>query len=255
MYQLDPSFPPVEIVPPPTQDNLLYDDDEPMETYRHKLQMDLLVDPLNQWLVLEHQRGFVGGNMFVYFSPSQVRNQDYKGPDVFAVVDVPVKERKSWVVWEEGKAPDVVIELLSPSTAQTDKTAKKLIYQNQLRVPEYVWYDPFNPNDFAGFGLNQSHYVPIPLDQEGRLSSQSLGLLLVRWTGRFKEVDAVWLRWAKPDGTLLPTDRDSREQAETQADQERERAHQERERANQEQERAARLAERLRSLGIDPDEV
>jgi Uma2 family endonuclease len=143
MYQLDPPFPPIEIVPPPTQDGLLYDDDEPMETYRHS-------------------------------------NQDYKGPDVFAVVDVPVKERKCWVVWEEGKAPDLVIELLSPSTVQTDKTTKKLIYQNQLRVPEYIWYDPFNPNDFAGFGLSQSHHVPIPLDEQGRLSSQSLGLLLVR---------------------------------------------------------------------------
>jgi len=49
------------------------------------------------------------------------------------------------VVWEEGKAPDVIIELLSESTATQDKTVKKEIYQNQMRFPEYFWYDPFNP--------------------------------------------------------------------------------------------------------------
>ena len=66
--------------------------------------------------------------MFVYYSLAQVRNRDFKGPDFFAVLGVPKGERKSWVVWEEGKAPDVVIELLSESTAQQDKTNKKQIY-------------------------------------------------------------------------------------------------------------------------------
>jgi hypothetical protein len=78
MYQLEPSFPDVELVLSPTQDDLSCDDGEPMETCRYKLQMDLLVNPLIQWLVIEQQRGFVSGNMFVYFSPNQVRNQDYK---------------------------------------------------------------------------------------------------------------------------------------------------------------------------------
>jgi len=89
--------------------------------------------------------------MFVYYSLEQARNQDFKGPDVFVVLVVPRRERKSWVVWEEGKGPDVVIELLSNSTAEHDKTAKKQTYQNRLRVPEYFWFDPFNPEDLAGF--------------------------------------------------------------------------------------------------------
>jgi Uma2 family endonuclease len=114
------------------------DDGIPMETQRHKMQMDLLIDSLYPWAT--QREG--GSNMFVYFSPNQVRNQDYRGPDVFVVLDVPVRERKSWVVWEEGKGSDMVIELLLESTAEQDKTTKKLIYQNQLRVPEYVWYDP-----------------------------------------------------------------------------------------------------------------
>lgn len=77
--------------------------------------------------------------MFVYYSTAQVRDRNFQGPDVFAVLDVPRGERKSWVLWEEGKRPDVVIELLSDSTAQRDKTEKKQLYQNCLRVTEYFW--------------------------------------------------------------------------------------------------------------------
>ncbi len=51
--------------------------------------------------------------MFVYFSAAQLKSEDFRGPDFFAVLGVPKAERKSWVVWQEGKAPDVVIELLS----------------------------------------------------------------------------------------------------------------------------------------------
>jgi Uma2 family endonuclease len=261
MYQLDPSATSLDWNPPPTQDTLLCDDGIPMETYRHKLQMDLLVEPLNTWLVLEQNQGFVGGNMFVYFSPNQVRNQDYRGPDVFAVMDVEIGERKSWVVWEEGKAPDIVIELLSASTATQDKTEKKLIYQNQLRVPEYVWYDPFNSVDLAGFALHQGTYRPIALDNQGRLISQRLGLALVRWQGYFKEVETTWLRWATLEGTLLPTDQENRiqaqqqaEQAQQQAEQAQQQAEQEHQRAEQERQRADLFAARLRALGIDPDE-
>lgn len=245
MDQRDLLTPQVGVVLPPTQDDLMGDDGIPMETYRHKLQMDLLVDPLNTWLVLDQNVGFVGGNMFVYFSPAQVRNQDYRGPDVFVVLDVPVRERKSWVIWEEGKAPDVVIELLSESTAARDKTEKKLIYQNQLRVPEYFWFDPFEPDDLAGFALHQGLYQPIPPDNQGRLISQRLGLALVRWQGVFKEVEALWLRWATLDGVLLPTDREERNQAREQAEREQQRAERERQRAEQ-------LATRLRELGVDP---
>ncbi len=195
---------PFGLILPPTQDQLPCDDGVPMETQRHKLQMDILIDQLIPWLETRED-GYVGGNMFLYFSLAQVRNQDFKGPDFFAVLGVPKKERKSWVVWEEGKAPDVVIELLSDSTAQRDKTDKKLIYQNQVRVPEYFWFDPFNPDNWAGFTLKNGIYEPIIVDEQGRLLSQQLGLSLLRWSGVYKTVETVWLRWATPEGEILPT--------------------------------------------------
>jgi Uma2 family endonuclease len=109
---------------PPTQYDLPCSDGNKMETYRHKLQMDLLIDTLQPFM-RSRSDGFVSGDMFVYYSLKQVKNQDFKGPDFFAVLGVPKGERLSWVCWEEGKSPDVVIELLSPSTARFDKTEKK----------------------------------------------------------------------------------------------------------------------------------
>lgn len=186
----------------PTQDNLPCDDGVPMETERHKKQMDLLIYALEPWLIQQPQGGYVNGNMFVYYSFKQIRYQDFKGPDVFVVLGVPPGERKSWVVWEEGKTPDLIIELLSESTAKEDKTRKKLIYQNQLKVAEYFWFDPFNPDDWAGFRLSGNRYEALSLE-EGHFVSQQLGLTLVRWQGVYKGVETTWLRWATLAGELL----------------------------------------------------
>jgi len=133
------------------------------------------MDTLDPWLA-ERSEGYIGGNMFVYFSPDQVKNEDYRGPDFFAVLGVPKGERRSWVIWEEGKAPDVVIELLSESTARVDKTDKKRIYQDDIGVPEYFWFDPFDPEDWAGFSLQKGIYQPLALNDRGQMISATLGL-------------------------------------------------------------------------------
>jgi Uma2 family endonuclease len=191
--------PPIEM--PPTQDDLPCDDGVPMETERHHLQMALLLHTITPWL---DGKGYAGGDMFMYYSLAQVKYNDFVGPDVFVALDVPTRERKSWVAWEEGKTPDVVIELLSESTAKYDKTTKKDLYQNKLKVTEYFWFDPFNPDDRAGFRLNGGHYQAIPMSAEQALESKALGLKLVLWRGRFGNAETVWLRWATLEGELLP---------------------------------------------------
>jgi Uma2 family endonuclease len=225
----------------PTQDDLPDGDGVPMETERHKKQMDLLVDSLEPWL---GERGYVGGNMFVYFSPNQLKNEEFKGPDVFVTLGNSNKERKSWVVWEEGKSPDVVIELLSESTAKKDKTLKKEVYQNQLKVAEYFLFDPFNPDDFLGFGLSRGVYKELPFLNDGFISKK-LGLKLIRWRGLYKNIEATWLRWATRDGDLLllPAEIEAR------------RADFERQQKEQALQRAERLAQILREQGIDPDNI
>ncbi|MCW5850320.1 MAG: Uma2 family endonuclease, partial [Anaerolineae bacterium] len=147
---------------PPTQDELPYSDGVPMESERHFLQMQLLIDTLKTaW---SDRDVYIGGNMFVYFSLQQVRNRDFRGPDFFVVLDVPRGERKSWVIWEEGKGPDVVIELLSESSAEEDRQHKMRIYQDWIRVPEYYWYDPFSA-EVAGFKLSNRQYTPLSGDE------------------------------------------------------------------------------------------
>ncbi|NJM11159.1 MAG: Uma2 family endonuclease [Synechococcaceae cyanobacterium SM1_2_3] len=219
--QVDPDPPAC----PPTQDELPYEDDVPMESERHKLQMDLLLETLQPWLE-QRDNGYIGGNMFVYFALEQTRGLHVRGPDVLIVLDVPKGERKSWVVWEQGKAPDVVIELLSDSTRETDKTMKKKIYLEQLRIPEYYWYDPFNPDDWAGFRMNGREYQPLNLDESGRMVSQQMQLALLRWSGIYRGLKAVWLRWVTLQGELLLTGEERAEQERQRADQEQQRAEQ-----------------------------
>jgi Uma2 family endonuclease len=229
---------------PPTQDDLPCDDGMPMESQRHYSQMSLLIECMERHLA-QQDHGFTAGNMFVYFSAAQLRGQDFRGPDFFVVLDVPKGERKSWVVWEEGKGPDVVIELLLESSRDRDKQEKKQVYQNQIRVPEYFWFDPFNPQDFAGFVLRDGIYQTLAPDEHGRLHSGRMDLALTLWHGVFRNIETDWLRWATPDGVVLPTYAEFQQQ----------RAEEAAQRVNQQAEQAARLAAKLRELGVNPEDV
>lgn len=241
----------------PTQDNLPCDDGVPMETWRHRSQMELLCEVTEAWL---HHRpdGFVSGNMFLYYSLQQVRNQEFLGPDYFVVLGVPKGERKSWVVWQEGKQPDVVIELLSASTSERDKRDKLRLYSETIGVPEYFWFDPFNPADFAGFHLQRRSYMPIEPDPQGRLESKQLGLYLAYWTGSYRQVETTWIRWQTPEGVFLPFGWEQAASAQQQATVAQERAVNAEERAlsaeedlQRERIRAEKLAQKLRQLGVD----
>lgn len=221
---------------PPTADELPYDDGEPMESHNHALQAELLKEPLDVFWA-DRDDVFVGGNMFVYFNIEQSRQNDFRGPDVLVALDVPRGARKSWVVWEEGKGPDVVIELLSDSTAAIDRGIKKRIYEDRLRVPEYFWFHPFT-GELAGFRLEDAAYEPIAPDAQGRLLSRRLQLMLVLWEGSYRGVQARWLRWATLDGELLPTGEELAARAQAQAGEAEQRADQERQRADQAEQRA-----------------
>lgn len=239
LLEIDPSA-----TIPPTQDELPYDDGEPLESQRHLFQIMLLIETLKlHWAGRDDY--FVGGNMFVYFSTAQVKKNDFRGPDFFVATGVDGKrERKSWVVWEEGKSPDMVIEFLSESTADFDRGGKMKIYHDRVRVPEYFYYDPFTA-ELAGFITNGLEYKPKTPDERGRLICAATGLALASWQGEYLGVYGEWLRWETPAGELVPTEAELAEQALQIAEQERERAEQERERSE-------RLAAKLRELGVDP---
>ncbi|HEX4334978.1 MAG TPA: Uma2 family endonuclease [Polyangiaceae bacterium] len=101
---------------PPRSEDLVFDDGEPLESARHRQQMEVLIQSFElAWA--DRQDFYARGNMFLYFSETQSHRNDFRGPDFFVVLGTDRRERKGWVVWEEdGKAPDVIIELLSESS-------------------------------------------------------------------------------------------------------------------------------------------
>lgn len=136
----------VPSVPEPPTD-LVFDDGEPLETNRHRIAMNVLIDSLLQ-AFQDRTDFFTGGNMFVYYSRNQAMNRDFRGPDFFAVLDVDgSRSRQGWVVWEEdGRYPDVIVELMSPSTARIDKNEKKNLYERTFHTLDYYVYNPFDPD-------------------------------------------------------------------------------------------------------------
>lgn len=178
----------------------LYSDEPPLETDFHLQQMLLLIKCLD-WFWRDRQDFYASGNLTIYYSPNQTKSKDFRGPDFFVVLGAEKRPRKSWVVWEEdGKYPNVIIELLSPSTASTDRSLKKQIYQDIFRTPDYFWFDP-NTQEFQGFHLVDGAYQDLPPNAQGHLWSQQLQL----WLG----VVAGQLRFLTPEGELVPTPEES----------------------------------------------
>jgi Uma2 family endonuclease len=219
---------------PPTEDELPYSDGMPLESERYVVQMNLLLETAKFYFE-DRPDVYVGANMFIYYNLEQVTTREFRAPDLFVVTGTTKREHKSWVVWQEGgKGPNVVIELLSDSTRRTDMVVKKDIYATKLRVPEYFWFDPFT-KVWAGFMLHGGRYEPIEPDEHGGLPSRELDLTLVKWPGVVEGIETEWLRWARPDGSVLPT----------RGEVEREHAAAERGRADAERERAERAEQEL----------
>ena len=227
---------------PPGQDELPHDDGVPLESKRVREQGNVLIQSLDDlWSARDDV--FVGGNMFLYFSELQTRRNDFRGPDVFVVLGTERRERKSWVVWEEGgRAPNVVIELLSDTTRAIDRGEKMAIYGGVLRIPEYFLFDP-ESNELEGYALDAAAllYRRIEVDAKGDLPSRQLALGLGLRPGRIAEMEGPFLRWLDAAGNpvMTPSER---------ADAERQRADAERQRADAERQRAERAESRLAEL-------
>jgi Uma2 family endonuclease len=240
----------------PNASHLLSDEPE-MESSAHYFQLMLLVSCLD-WLWQDRQDYFIGANLTVYFSREQLKNRDFRGPDLFVVKNVVQGLRPSWVVWEEdGRYPDLIIELLSESTADSDRGLKKELYQSRFRTPEYFWYSP-TTYEFMGWRLVGHTYEEIASNAQGWRWSEELELYLGVATTNNK----TWLCYFTADGQKVLTPSEIAKQGITDlqeeqknSQRERLRADQEHFRAEQEQLKNQRLADRLRALGINPDGV
>jgi hypothetical protein len=118
-------------------------------------------------------------------------------PDVFVVKGVAKHIRDNYLVWQEGKGPDIAIEFTSKTTQEEDLESKFAIYEQKLRVPEYFLFDPkceYLDPPFQGYRLRGGKYVAIrPV--KGRLPSQVLGLHLERQGVHLRFFDPTPGRW------------------------------------------------------------
>ena len=82
---------------------------------------------------------YVAANLLIYYQEGDAKVR--VAPDVFVVVGAPSHERSSYLLWQEPKAPDWVLEITSHSTRAEDQGPKRELYR-RLGVAEYWQYDP-----------------------------------------------------------------------------------------------------------------
>ncbi|NJL92173.1 MAG: Uma2 family endonuclease [Coleofasciculaceae cyanobacterium SM2_1_6] len=212
----------------------------------------------------------------------------YKRPDWMGVVGVSrfyggVDLRASYVTWDEGVNPFIIVELLSLGTEKEDlgettrspvneqtPPRKWQVYEQILKIPYYVVFSK-SEESLRAFRLVEGSYREIELP-DARLWIPELEIGLGLWDGEHYGLRRLWLRWYDAEGNWLPTDAE-REQRKTElerqraelerqrAEQESQRAEQESQRAEQESQRAEQaerkleiLREQLRAIGLSPED-
>ncbi|MGA7936919.1 MAG: Uma2 family endonuclease, partial [Kovacikia sp.] len=188
---------------------------------------------------------FTGSDLNLYYD--SVHPLWYKRPDWFLSVDVPRLYqgdlRRSYVIWQEGRAPFVVVEFLSPgtekedlgpyaesesaaleslpeidpSTPTTDQSgnglaleetppAKWVVYEQILRVPYYIVFSRYT-NSLRFFQLVGGHYQEQSVDPvQPRLWLPELNIGLGLWQGEFEGISRPWLRWYDVQHDWIATD-------------------------------------------------
>jgi Uma2 family endonuclease len=156
-------------------------DGKPMgETDLHRQYMMDVIQTIQEWFA--HDPGvYVSGNILLFYEEGNRRR--HVSPDVLVALGVPKgPPREYYLLWKEGKAPDLVIEITSRTTRREDQTKKRDLYRDVLKVHEYFQFDPreeYLRPSLQGARLVEGDYVPIePI--AGRFPSEVLGLHLER---------------------------------------------------------------------------
>jgi len=239
-----------ELHNPPT--NLIFDDRKPLRSNRHRIAMNVLIRSLQQ-LWSDHNDYFTQGNMFIYYSSTQVRNRNFRGSEFFAVLNVDSNNfKEGWAVWKKnGRYLDMIVELMSSSTAEIDKIIKKDLKNQIFRTSDYFVYNPFDPNSLQGWHLDDTQeYRSLTPNENAWLWCRHLGLWLGTWEGTIDRETATWLRFYDIAGNLvlLPQEADKAQLQKVKVEAEKFKIQAENAKA-----KAAKLAARLRDLGENPD--
>ena len=121
---------------------------------------------------------YVSGDLLMYYVQGDPRK--VVAPDVLVSFGIGQKARRTYLVWQEGKSPDFVMELASESTYQKDLGEKMQIYAD-LGITDYFLCDIeglYLPTPLMGWTLVDSRYQPVPQTADGGVHSAVLGLTL-----------------------------------------------------------------------------
>jgi Uma2 family endonuclease len=203
----------------------------------------------------------IGQDSGIYWCLTNPPEKGAEAPDWFYVPNVPPlldgEVRRSYVLWKEYVAPLIVLEFVSgdgreerdctsafaddeQNGEEKKKPGKFWVYEQAIRVPFYGIYE-VKKASVEVYQLVQGRYELMSANERGHYPIPPMGVELGIWQGQYEEMELPWLRWWDSEGNLLLTGDERSQLLASQLEQERQ--------------RAERLAERLRQMGINPDEV
>lgn len=212
--------------------NLITEDDEPVDNLFSERQQRLLAGSLYaSWKPTNQDTGEL--LKFIAASNVGVFSSVYQSPivpDVFLSMDVEfqkdwlMKEHRAYFIWEFDKPPDVAIEIVS-NTKGGEISKKKNRYA-QIDITYYVVFDPFRALSSEKLRVFERGFGKRYVERKD-FDLPDVGLSLTLWQGEFEGWTDEWLRWVDTDGNLILTGN----------------------------ERAERLADKLRELGVNPQQI
>ncbi|MFN0086704.1 MAG: Uma2 family endonuclease [Blastocatellia bacterium] len=223
---------------------LITEDDAPVDNFLSEKQQRLLTEPLySSWGGPGDGRNFLAaanvGIFYIARNPAIV-------PDVFLSLDVDLspewleREQRSYFLWEFGKPPEAVIEIVSNREGDEDREKKRKYAR--LRVEYYVISDPLGKVMAEPLTVYQLHDFDYRKIEAPVFPALGLGLSL--WEGDFEGHCDTWLRWTDAHGQLILTGRERAKLERNRAD--------EAERALREaREQLARMDSELRERALD----
>ena len=230
---------------------LVTEDDTPVDNFASEKQQRLLASSL--YSSLQNQTFIAAANVGIY----HIYKQPPIVPDVFLSFDVQVpenwweKRNRCYFVWEFGKPPEVVIEIVSNKIG--DELGDKLKTYERMRVSYYIVYDPTQQLGDKQLRIYELVGRRFRETSETWLEQVELGLTL--WSGEFEGRQDTWLRWCYQDGNILPTGDERAQIAEQQAQTAQQQAENEKQQKEQALSRAEILAQKLREMGVNPDDL
>jgi len=234
--------PPKVDVPLPDHTQLPARDGVPVRNSLEPWQSSLLSETLEPVLRQHYPEGnyFIGQDTGIYWEKTDPPALGCKSPDWYLIVDVPRLldglMRRSYVLWQELSPPLIILEYASDGgDEERDKTSRRgkfWVYERRIRPAYYGIFLP-EQDKIEMYHLVEDRFEQMPANTQGRYPIASLGVELGIWPGKYADYEIPWMRWWDARGILLPTGE---------------------ERAQAAEEEARRLAEKLRALGVNPEE-